>query len=630
VTGAPLTYVLPLRTAAGEPVDELADYLRWLGGHVTEIVVVDGSDPEVVDAHRRAFPPNHVVVVPPDERTPMGKVGGVMTGMRRASCDHVVVADDDVRYDAGGLRRVAELLQRADVVRPANHFSPLPWHARVDTGRILLNRVLGGDWPGTLGVRRARLLAAGGYDGAALFENLELVRTVQAMGGTEVVAQDVHVRRLPPTTAHFLGQRVRQAYDELARPGRLLASLAVAPTVVVLVARRRWPALGLAVATTIAAAEAGRRRDGGRHVFPASASLLAPVWVAERAVCSWLAVAARLRGGVPYRDGRLRKAASSPRELRARLGGRALEASGFTGPGPGQHPGMRPYQLTQRLERATGLDGVARVVQRNVQAVVRTGPAKDALSGTWLGHPVHPVLVFGPLGFWYGASYLDLVGGRGSQAAADKLVAAGVVSALPTAVAGASDWSDTGGAERRVGMAHALVNTAGLACFTASLVARRRGRRGAGVALSLVGHAFVSVGGFLGGHLTYGTGVGVDTTAFRSGPEEWTDLIAADELAEGRPVGADVEGARLLLVRDGGEVRALDARCTHRGGPLDEGEISEGCVTCPWHGSRFDLATGDVVRGPAAHPQPTYDVRIVDGRVEVRRSDPRDNRHPGA
>lgn len=313
-----LTYVLPLRTAADEPVDELAAYLRWLVHEVAEVLVVDGSDADVLEAHRAAFPAE-VVVVPPDERTPMGKVGGVMTGVRRAGCEPVVVADDDVRYDAAALRRVHELLAGHDVVRPANHFAPLPWHARLDTGRILLNRVLGGDWPGTLGVRRTRLLVAGGYDGAALFENLELVRTVRAAGGTEVVAQDVHVRRLPPTTAHFLGQRVRQAYDEFARPARLVASLAVVPAVAALAARRRWGALAAGVAAVVATAEVGRRRDGGRRVFPASSSLLAPVWVAERAVCSWLALASRLRGGVPYRDGRLRTAATPPRVLRRRL-----------------------------------------------------------------------------------------------------------------------------------------------------------------------------------------------------------------------------------------------------------------------------------------------------------------------
>ena len=314
----PLTYVLPLRLGAEEPVDELAGYLSEVTEQVAEVIVVDGSEPDVVEAHRRAFPAD-VLVVPPDERTPMGKVGGVMTGLRRARCDAVVVADDDVRFDATALACVHRLLGHADVVRPANHFEPLPWHARIDTGRILLNRVLGGDWPGTLGVRRTRLLAAGGYDGAALFENLELVRTVRAAGGTEVVAPDVHVRRLPPTTAHFLGQRVRQAYDELARPWRLAASLAVVPAVVVLAACRRWRPLAVGVAAVVATAEAGRRRAGGRQVFPATSSLLAPVWVAERAVCSWLALWARLRGGVPYRDGRLRTAASSPRALRRRL-----------------------------------------------------------------------------------------------------------------------------------------------------------------------------------------------------------------------------------------------------------------------------------------------------------------------
>jgi nitrite reductase/ring-hydroxylating ferredoxin subunit/uncharacterized membrane protein len=289
---------------------------------------------------------------------------------------------------------------------------------------------------------------------------------------------------------------------------------------------------------------------------------------------------------------------------------------------------MRPYRLVEQLERATGLDDVATRVQGTVGQVLQPGPPKDALSGTWLGHPLHPLLILGPLGCWTSATYLDLVGGKRSRGAADKLVAAGVLAALPTAAAGASDWSDTAGGERRVGLVHGLSNAAGVMCFAASYVARKRGRRGMGVGLGLLGHTFASLAGYLGAHLTYGTGVGVDTTAFRTGPEDWTALVDADQLPEGRPVGADVEVVRLLLVRDGGEVRALDARCTHRGGPLDEGEIRDGCVTCPWHGSRFELATGDVVQGPATQPQPAYEVRIAGGRVEVRRSEPRDARHP--
>jgi hypothetical protein len=172
-------------------------------------------------------------------------------------------------------------------------------------------------------VRRSLVLDAGGYDGDVLFENLELLRTVRAAGGTILTPLDLYVRRLPPGTGHFLGQRVRQAYDELARPARLAAALTVLPGVAALAARRRWWPLAAAAGLTMAAAEAGRRRAGGRAVFPASSSLLAPVWLLERGVSSWLAVYARLfRGGAGYAGGRLRRAATPERVLRARLAGR--------------------------------------------------------------------------------------------------------------------------------------------------------------------------------------------------------------------------------------------------------------------------------------------------------------------
>lgn len=313
------TYVLPYRSADPELDHELVDYLRRLVPEVDQVIVVDGSDPGCFARHARAVPLG-VEVVPPDRPTPMGKVGGVLTGVRRARHDRVVLADDDVRYTTGQLERLVDLLDNAEVVRLANAFDPLPWHARLDTGRMLVNRATGGDWPGTLGVRRHALLAAGGYRGDVLFENLELVRTLRAAGGREVLAQDLIVTRRPPTTAHYLGQRVRQAYDELARPARLAWQLALAPAALVSVGRHRWRALLAGVGVTIAVAELGRRRDGGRDRFPASSSLLAPLWFAERAVCSWVAVGARLRGGVRYRDGRLRTAASSERALARRLG----------------------------------------------------------------------------------------------------------------------------------------------------------------------------------------------------------------------------------------------------------------------------------------------------------------------
>jgi hypothetical protein len=213
-------------------------------------------------------------------------------------------------------------LEGADVVRPQNYFEPLPWHACLDTARTLLNRISGGDWPGTIGVRRAMLIATHGYDGDVLFENLELVRTVLAAGGSEACPLDLFVRRLPPSSGHFWSQRVRQAYDEIARPERLAVWLSVLPIVLgLLAAGPRW-AVPTVAGLIIAIAEAGRRRAGGAQVFPFAASLVAPLWVCERAICSWIALAAYLTwGGIPYRGRIVRRAATPFRTLQERLKG---------------------------------------------------------------------------------------------------------------------------------------------------------------------------------------------------------------------------------------------------------------------------------------------------------------------
>ena len=313
------SYVLPLRSEQSLADSELTPYLAWLAVRA-ETLVIDGSPTPVFEAHATAW--GHMVrhVAPaPELTTPMGKVGGVLTGVRLASHDCLVIADDDVRYDDCSLAGVIGALQSADVVRPQNYFSPLPWHACWDTGRSLLNRLHGGDWPGTLGVRRSVLLRTGGYDGSAMFENLELVRTIVAAGGREVAPLDVYVARQPSSTRHFLSQRVRQAYDELARPRRLAWQLAVLPLTMASIVVAGWPALGAVTVSVALLAEAGRQRAGGARYFPVRASLLAPAWVAERAVCSWLALGSRvLFGGVRYRGTVLRHAATPLRVLRSR------------------------------------------------------------------------------------------------------------------------------------------------------------------------------------------------------------------------------------------------------------------------------------------------------------------------
>ena len=315
-----ITYILPIRSATPQSGGELTAYLHWLSQHA-ETIVVDGSPPPVFAAHAAAWGSVVRHVHPAsDLSTPMGKVGGVLTGVRLASHERLIIADDDVRYDANSLHRVADALATSHVVRPQNYFSPLPWHARWDTGRMLLNRMSGGDWPGTLSVRRSVLRATNGYDGRAMFENLELVRTVLAAGGREAVVLDALVERRPSTSAHFWSQRVRQAYDELARPGRLAVQLSVLPLAVLGVSTIGWSALALGALLVTGVAELGRRRAGGATVFPASAPLWAPAWVAERAVCSWLAVGSRLvLGGVPYRGTVLRHAATPSRVLHERL-----------------------------------------------------------------------------------------------------------------------------------------------------------------------------------------------------------------------------------------------------------------------------------------------------------------------
>lgn len=314
------SYILPLR-AATPVATELAGYLRWLST-VVETIVVDNSGDDVFDAHARAWG-EHVRHVRPDPQHDCanGKVANVLTGLDLATHEAVVIADDDVRYDADGLIRAVALLDDHDLVRPQNFFDPLPWHAAWDTGRTLLNRAVAADYPGTLGVRRSLVQRAGGYDGNVMFENLELIRTVEAVGGRTSAPLDLYVRRMPPSTGQFLNQRVRQAYDELARPWRMGLELATVPLVIAGVRARAWRPLAGGVLAVVATAEVGRRRSGGRRVFPARTAVFAPLWVAERGVCSWLALGNRVaRGGVPYGGGILRRAATPRRELRRRLG----------------------------------------------------------------------------------------------------------------------------------------------------------------------------------------------------------------------------------------------------------------------------------------------------------------------
>ncbi len=311
-----LDYILPIKSDHSRDIGELAGYLNRLS-ESARVIVVDGSPPEVFDAHRALLCPAVTHVRPAEDvRFRNGKVNGVVTGFRLCGSDKVVIADDDVRYEPAQLHRMELALDTAELVRPQNYFRPLPWHARWDTARSLLNRaVIGADFPGTLALRLSPQLRAAGYDGDVLFENLELIRTVRAAGGRERLMLDLYVRRLPPSTRHFVRQRVRQAYDSFAQPGRMILELALLPAFVLL--RRRPLSLGALLGAAVGLAEIGRRRGQGQAVFPPGSVWFTPAWLAERSICSWLAVATRvLFGGVRYSGGRIWRAAHSVSELR--------------------------------------------------------------------------------------------------------------------------------------------------------------------------------------------------------------------------------------------------------------------------------------------------------------------------
>jgi nitrite reductase/ring-hydroxylating ferredoxin subunit len=274
---------------------------------------------------------------------------------------------------------------------------------------------------------------------------------------------------------------------------------------------------------------------------------------------------------------------------------------------------MRPLQGWDALDPAAEWLGV------KINGLVGAGSVKGLLSGTWLGHPLHPLLTDVPVGALTAATVIDVFGGEDGAYASDALTVLGLLSVAPTAVSGLSDWADTVGPDRRLGLIHGLANLGGSTLYLAALLIRRRGNRGAARLFSAAGLGMLGAGGYIGGHLVFASGIGVDHTVFEEAPTDWTRVARLGDLQPDTPLFVQASGYGILIYSHAGSVQAVAARCTHAGGPLQEGEVDdELCVTCPWHGSRFRLADGSVVRGPATSPQPSFEVRISEGTVEVR------------
>lgn len=289
-----------------------------------------------------------------------------------------------------------------------------------------------------------------------------------------------------------------------------------------------------------------------------------------------------------------------------------------------------PNQMIERIfAPKSQIDEIAQPIQKNIQGLFqRAGQtAADFLNGVWLGHPLHPVLTDVPLGAWTVAVALDTLedatGDSGIGQAADAAVAIGVAGAVGSAVTGLADWQHTTGESRRVGFAHAALNSIALGFFVGSLVARGNRARGLGQALSLAGFAVAATSALLGGDLVYRQKIGVNHAPEETSAEDFTAVLPEAQLPENQLTRGMLKDTPLVLLRQGERIYALAETCAHLGGPLAEGDVEMDekglpTVICPWHSSRFEMASGAVINGPSTFPQPCFEARIRAGQVEVR------------
>lgn len=280
------------------------------------------------------------------------------------------------------------------------------------------------------------------------------------------------------------------------------------------------------------------------------------------------------------------------------------------------------------------VDRISEPLQHAIGAVIgssRKPPRllKSLLNGTWLGHPLHPAITDVPVVAWLLTALFDIIwlfapqanAWAGRAALATALV--GMLGALGAIVTGLADWSDTYGHERTVGFLHGLANVGATILFVVSIWLRFTADAGesvAAVSVGFVGLALVLYAAYLGGEMVFALGTSVNHTAWEAAGEEYEPVMALSAVAENTLYRVSAAGVPVVLVRTGDRLCALSATCPHAGGPLDEGSLERGIVTCPWHGSRFRMCDGRVLTGPATVNAPSYDVRVRDGQVEIKRN----------
>ncbi|HEY0007018.1 MAG TPA: glycosyltransferase family 2 protein [Pyrinomonadaceae bacterium] len=316
-SGLRCTYLLPIRRvyARRKEARQLAQYFRILARAGCEVLVVDGSPPEVFAEHERAWRDvcRHV---PVDLKYTYlnGKVNGVHTGVDLASCERIVLADDDIRYTPEDISRMCDLLDQHEMVRPQNYLSPLPWWARLEAARMLINRgaLRAGDYPGTCAFRRSTFLGVGHYDGDVLFDNEEMVRHFLLGGADVCFARDFFILKCPPTFRKWVEQRPRQAYEDFVMRAKTLLFMSLLPVLFALglLYGMRAALWFVAVVSTSACLLAlrGLSSDSAYRFFRAWVILYAPLWVLDRALSVYWALYWRVAyGGYPFGDRLLSK-----------------------------------------------------------------------------------------------------------------------------------------------------------------------------------------------------------------------------------------------------------------------------------------------------------------------------------
>jgi len=289
------------------------------------------------------------------------------------------------------------------------------------------------------------------------------------------------------------------------------------------------------------------------------------------------------------------------------------------------------HVVNRFIDRQRWLEPVADFLQKVVGGTYKVlgNPGrslKTFMHGTWLGHPLHPVLTDIPIGAWTLAVLFDIIylfqRTNGWASAADVSIAVGLLGALGAAVTGYTDWNETIGRERRVGVAHGLLNTVVVIIYLASVSLRvSSSSRGLAIVLALIGYGIVITAAYLGGELVFSIGTGVNHHAWQEVPAKFTKVMLEGQLNDNMLVKAMAGDTPILLYKRGNTVCAISETCSHAGGPLSEGELDGNLVQCPWHASRFDICTGQVRGGPATISQVRYETRVQNGQIEVRRSE---------